>query len=193
MMMVDKYATLPPQLSLVAWELYWARFEPLQELAMQRQGMSASGFGALAGDERVVKVLAVDGDRLLGLSTLTNQLDAVSPALSIPFFRKRWPVEFAQGRLWYVPFVCTDGRSHGVLQELLYATSAPARRLGGKVFMDFCEENVVHQKVPATSQRILERLDPSTRSRRVDAEHYWMFEFDGAQSGPGIDADAGRD
>lgn len=170
-------STLPAHLYTDAELLYQRAFAPLMARAAMRHLMTSAEFTALDRDDRVTKIVAFDGDKLVGLSTVTDHLDAV-PLISPPYFARNWPAEYAARRIWYVPFMCTDRKTPGVFRALLLETSARARQSGGLVFMDFAQVNV-DRHLPGHAAHMLGEVDETTHNRCVDAQHVWQFSFDG--------------
>ncbi len=118
------------------WELYEAAFTPLASRAASREMLSRAEFTAMMNDRRVLKYVARDDDGdSVGLATLAREVEAV-PWLSVPYFRRRWPQEYAEGRLYYVGFLFTHPahQGTGLLRQMVRAvvrTLAEARAVTG--------------------------------------------------------------
>lgn len=172
-----------PELSLdreaEAWDLYVAAFEPLKTVAVQRHLMTRDEFTTVATDRRVTKYLATGTDgRLLGMSTLTNDLDAV-PLVEPAWFAHHFPAPYTARQIWYLGFACVRDpsaiRSGLVFSKLIDHMAIPARLTRGMVFMDFCTANVA-RLIPGI-RRTVARLDPEHTLQVYDGQEFWGFDF----------------
>jgi hypothetical protein len=162
-----------------AWTLYYEAFKELNALAVQRHLMFRSEFDEVMSDERVQKYLAIDDDGALrGLSTYTNDLDAV-PLISPAYFERRWPRHYAERRVWYVGFVAVqdDGRAAMAFGELVEAMYLVLAAQNGIVAMDFCRHNDAERRMPRVVRLMLHRLSGDVRAERMDEQQYWLYEF----------------
>ena len=162
-----------------AWSLYHAAFEELNALAVQRHLMYRPEFDGVMGDRRVRKYLAVDdGGELLGLSTYTNELDAV-PLISPAYFERRWPEHYAQHRVWYCGFVAAhpDGRARQVFARLVEAMYRHAAEHDGIIALDFCAHNDEVHRMSRVVQIMLHRISGGVmRAHRMDAQSFWLYD-----------------
>ena len=88
----------------------------------------------LLARRRVTKALAWDGDELMGVSFVTNDLDSV-PGISAEFFRARYPAETDDGTLWYIVRGYSHPARHGVLGRLTAVCIAEAQRHRAEVVL----------------------------------------------------------
>src|SRR5437667_6161176 len=126
-----------------AWTLYHEAFRELNAYAVQRHLMYRNEFDEVMRDSRVEKYLCLDdGGALCGLSTFTNDLDAV-PLISPPYFERRWPQHYADRRIWYVGFmaVSATGRAANAFVELIESMYLVAATQNGIVALDMCRFN----------------------------------------------------
>lgn len=160
-----------------AWELYVSGLGALRTRAVQRHVMRRREFDEVMADGRVVKYLAVTGhdDRLVGLSTFTNDLDAM-PLISPEFFAYRWPELYQQRRVWYLGFFVVEPthRGSGIFEEVIDRMWAEVRERGGLAALDVCGFNEA-LGLPAAIQRTLEALTPQVATEQVDVQSYWTF------------------
>jgi hypothetical protein len=87
-----------------AWSLYVQLFTEVDELAAQRHLMTYDEFAEVYHDPRVLKFYEFDRGSLIGMSVLTQHLDAW-PLISPRFFARRWPAHYSRQAIWYVGFV----------------------------------------------------------------------------------------
>lgn len=178
---VKQVDVLDGQLLEEAWALYRDAFQELRELAAQRHQMYRDEFDDVMADKRVPKFVAYDDDqdsRLVGLSTYTNDLDAM-PLISPAFFAKRWPTEYAAGRIWYVGFVAVGqnmGAPLSTFADLLAAMHAVSGR-DALTALDVCSRMDGIRRLPKRVEQLLDHLDGPVRARRLDEQSFWLYEF----------------
>jgi hypothetical protein len=162
------------------WKLYYEAFRELNALAVQRHLMYRHEFVDVMLDNRVQKYLYFDDDgALCGLSTYTNDLDAV-PLISPQYFERRWPQHYAERRIWYVLFVAVkDGapvRAFAELIEAMHRTSS----VHGITALDICRVTDEVRHLPRAVRVLLHRLSGNVRMERLDEQSYWLYEFPNA-------------
>jgi hypothetical protein len=163
-----------------AWELYADAFEELRAVAVQRHLMRRTEFDEVMADDRVEKYLAYDGERLVGLATVTNDLNAM-PLISPDYFAHRWPNHYAQRRIWYLGFIAIqlDQRGGAVRALLVDRLWQPVRANRGVAALDICARND-GLGLPRAIHRALELLSPDVVATRLDAQVYWAYELPAA-------------
>jgi hypothetical protein len=166
------------------WDLYYNAFKDLNALTVQRHLMYRSEFDEVMGDERVQKYLCVaDDDSLCGLSTYTNDLDAM-PLISPEYFQRRWPEHFAEKRIWYCGFVAVDrmnpARSASGFGELVEAMYLTAATQNGIIGLDFCRYNDIDHHMARVIELKLHRLSGKVISERMDEQAFYLYEFPNA-------------
>ncbi|MGI5238651.1 hypothetical protein [Dactylosporangium sp. CA-139066] len=162
-----------------AWALYSTAFAELNALAVQRHLIYRHEFDDVMNDPRVDKYLCVDGDgTLLGLSTYTNELDAV-PLISPPYFQRRWPQQYAEQRIWYCGFVATEdhARAATAFGELVTAMYHTAAAKNGLIALDFCHRTDKVRRMSRVVRLMLHRLSGDVQAQRIDEQQYWLYEF----------------
>ncbi|OLB77386.1 MAG: hypothetical protein AUI14_16390 [Actinobacteria bacterium 13_2_20CM_2_71_6] len=167
-----------------AWALYHEAFRELNTLAVQRHLMYRSEFDDVMRDRRVQKYLCLDDNgELCGLSTYTNNLDAV-PLISPQYFQRRWPEHYEQGRIWYIGFVAVNakGRADHAIAEMIREMHAVAAAHYGIVGLDVCRVNNELRRLPrAVGMSVLRLGGPgSVQVERADEQSYWLYEFPAA-------------
>jgi hypothetical protein len=183
---VTEHRTLDEPTAKQAWEVYEQTFTAINEFAAQRHLMFRHEFDEVVADQRVRKYLAWDDyDRMVGLSTITNDLEAW-PLISPPYFRRNWPDHYARRAIWYIGIVGVHPDAVGahVFSRLIDAMSPLVFSTDGLAVMDFCEENEVKRMMPRVTNLLLQRLHPdgaNVRHRRVDAQATHVFRFDGQE------------
>ncbi|WP_432982913.1 hypothetical protein [Dactylosporangium sp. CA-233914] len=162
-----------------AWTLYSAAFAELNALAVQRHLMYRHEFDDVMDDPRVSKYLYLDDDGTIrGLSTYTNDLDAV-PLISPPYFARRWPLHYAERRIWYCGFVAAqaDARAATAFGELVTAMYHTAATQNGLIALDFCARTDEVRHMARVVRLMLHRLSGDVHAQRIDEQQYWLYEF----------------
>jgi ribosomal protein S18 acetylase RimI-like enzyme len=164
-----------------AWRLYNDAFDELRSSAVQRHLMYRDEFDEQMRDVRVQKYLSFsDNGKLDGLATFSNHLDAV-PLISPEYFQQRWPIHFAEHRIWYVGFIAVhpSDRRSGTFQRLvetMYQKVAGKRAI---VALDMCRRNAEFG-LPRAIETVLTKISDGVRTQRVDEQSYWLYEFPAA-------------
>lgn len=177
--MIKQFDTLPRDLTAEAWTLYEETFRDLNAYAVQRHLMYRAEFDDVMGDDRVEKYLALDDDgALVGLSTYTNQLDAM-PLISPAYFARRWPDLYATRRIWYCGFVAVHPRGQGgtAFGELVEAMYRVAAAQNGIIALDTCKHNNDTRHLDRVIPLMLHRLSGEVRTERMDEQTFWLYEF----------------
>jgi hypothetical protein len=165
-----------------AWALYHTAFRDLNAFAVQRHLMYRNEFDDVMRDARVQKYLCMDDDdSLCGLSTYTNDLDAV-PLISPQYFERRWPQLYAERRIWYCGFVAIhpDYQSSSAFSELVEAMYLVAATQNGIISLDMCRFNDQGRRLSRVIPLMLHRLSGEVRTERMDEQSYWLYEFPAA-------------
>lgn len=181
-MTVEFVPKLTGDLADQAWKTYYEAFAPLAYLAVQRHLMTREEFDVVAGDERIDKVLTYDeaGD-LVGTATFTRHLDAV-PLLSGAYFQHHFPTQYAQRRIWYIPFVgvAERARKSSAFIDAFNCYFDTACAADGMVGLDICTHNEMVHKLPKAIALQVRRLSAGrSKVRRIDSQHYWLYDMTG--------------
>lgn len=160
------------------WEMYAKAFEEINTLAVQSHMMTYEQFVDVMLDERIRKYVATDPAGVTGLSLLTNQLHAW-PLIAPAYFERHWPQHYADESVWYVGFVAVAERNTDptLFPKLIAQMYEPVRDSRGVAVMDFCSYNVAVKRLPAVTQAILRRLNPSAVGAPIDEQQFWLWEF----------------
>lgn len=178
--MLKVLPTLHRDLAEQAWNLYHDAFIELNSLTVQRHLMHRHEFDEVLADPRVDVYLSfgADGD-LRGLATYTNQLEAM-PLISPAYFARRWPEQYAAGRVWYCGFVATirDGsRAAGAFIELITSMYQVAEAQGGVISLDICQYNDGAHQLPRRVELLLRRVSGGTvRAMQLDEQRFYGYE-----------------
>lgn len=178
-MRIHVTAALEPELIEPAWTVYSAAFDELRSTAVHRQVMYRNEFDDVIGDQRILKYVGWDDTgEVRALATATNQLRSM-PLISPEYFERRWPVLFAENRIWYWWFAAVhpEARGSGIFEHLvgsLYQTAADDH---GIVALDMCRRNADVVGLARHMVDLLGRLSGGVRAERMDEESYWLYEF----------------
>ena len=178
-MRVELMPELPAAMLDEAWDFYSDCFNDLRVLAVNRHLMYRHEFEGVMADKRIGKYVALDDDdTVVGMGTLTNDLEAV-PLISADYFRYHWPELYEQRRLYYCLFAgsALGQRGRGVFVALQKAMYAPIGEVKGNVFFDICSFNEERHQLPRMIAMILSRAAGRTQPTRLDAQSFWMYEF----------------
>lgn len=179
-MKVAWHKVLDGDAAQVAWRLYEGAFRPLDELAVQRHLMYRSEFDEVMADDRVRKYTAhTDAGELAGLSTFTNRLESM-PLISPAYFARRWPTQYAQGRVWYCGFVAVEPPHSGAFGDLVEAMWVDGTADRGLIALDFCEYNDVTRRMGRVIGLMLHRLAGQAGDElvavRLDQQKFWGYQ-----------------
>jgi len=162
-----------------AWRLYLDAFRELNTLAVQRHLMYRNEFDEVMNDTRVQKYLCVDDDgTLCGLSTYTNDLDAV-PLIAPEYFERHWPDHYAARKIWYIGFVAVHPQAQGrhMFRELVEEMYVVAATQNGLVGIDICTYNDEVRNMSHIFRSMVARLTANMRFQKIDQQSYWLYEF----------------
>lgn len=161
-----------------AWTMYHETFAELNAFAVQRHLMYEHEFAEVMRDRRVQKYLVLDDGAIVGLSTYTNELDAV-PLISPAYFELRWPDLYAEQRIWYCGFVAVHPRAQGAgpFREMVEAMCRVAVQQGGIISLDMCRFNDQKRHLSRVIPLMLRRVAGDVRTERLDEQSYWLYEF----------------
>jgi len=178
-MRIEVETSLVPPVLDRAWALYSKAFDELRIEAVQRHVMYRDEFDQLMADPRVLKFRPVDEadpDRVLALSTFTNDLTAV-PLVSPDYFRHRWPDLYDQRRIWYNPFFAIEPkhRGSGIFEQVIATMWELVLKSDGIAALDVCGRN---ERIGLTTAitHTVRGITPSARATPIDAQTYWLFE-----------------
>lgn len=159
-----------------AWKLYYDAFRELNAAAVQRHLMYRTEFEDVVTDRRVQKYLCFHEGELCGMSTYTNDLDAV-PLISPQYFERRWPRHFAERRIWYVGFVAVKNDAPVTTFPRLIAAMHQTSTRDALTALDVCARTNDVRHLPRSVRVLLHRLSGRVRMERLDEQSYWLYEF----------------
>jgi len=162
-----------------AWSLYHEAFNHLNAHAVQRHMMYRGEFDDVMADKRIDKYLSLDEtDSMSGMATYTNDLDAV-PLISPAYFERRWPVLYAERRIWYCGFVAIHPKAQAATAfgELVGEMYRVAATQNGIISLDMCRFNDANRHMSRVIPLMLHRLSGEVRTERMDEQSYWLYEF----------------
>ncbi len=164
-----------------AWDFYQERFTAIDGDTPQRHLMTYEEFVDICIGVEAMKIekwrVFDDDGRLLGLATYTNDLHAW-PLVSWRFFQRRWPVHFAEGRIWYCGFVAVADnappRTFAAFIEQMYEHANTTR---GLIAIDYA---TVRDGLAGAVARRLTALARDRGHEPFEAvqrgsQHYWTY------------------
>jgi hypothetical protein len=177
---VNQYNVLPEEQLKDAWSWYTKTFEDVNRKAANRHVMFFDEFKEVMYDNAITKyVVTGEGNQIVGMSVLTNQLSHWS-LLSPQYYAEKFPEHFEQERLWYIGFVGVTG-GLGTFSKLIRSMHYKVHHSNGIALMDFCMYNVDTKHLPAMTLRLLKSINPAFEGRMIDEQQFWGFWFDGVE------------
>jgi hypothetical protein len=182
LMPVDVHPVVPAEVRDAAWQFYRNTFDSLKTLAVERHVLHRDEFDDLMTDSRILKYLVRDGDAVVGMAAMTDDLEA-TPWVSPEYFDHRWPEHYAQRRILYCVFVGVHQGPPGkgvfvALQREMYLRQIQA--VDGLAVLDMCTYNEEELRLPWTIESIMAKVAGASRVRRLDNQSYWLYEFPAA-------------
>lgn len=90
------------------WGIYRSAFERLNERTPIHHGaFSVAQFEAILQDPDFRKYLVYVDDELAGVTLLTNEISKI-PWVNAPYFERRYPNRFRDGKIYFLPAVVID-------------------------------------------------------------------------------------
>lgn len=130
-------------------------------------------------------VARTDSGALVGLSTLSNDLETV-PWISPHFYRDRYPVQFARRTVFYcgLTMVHPDARTSGAFLQMVTAFGRDIAAADGLLAADMCRFNIDVVGVAAAVTLALKRAWGSASLVELDSQTYLSWEPGGCVPGP---------
>jgi hypothetical protein len=159
------------------WEAYYENFQPLAELAMLQHLFSREEIMAELANPDILKIVAWQDGRPVGLGMVTNVLEAV-PQISPQFLRAKYPEHAARQAIYFGILVMVSPRVRGrtifgrVYTELW---QVPAKA-GGVLAFDICEFNRTLFDADALAGRIASQF-PRANVGVVDRQTWYVAEL----------------
>lgn len=105
---VQSSEVLDPAAVGASWRIYRSAFDPIaHRTPMPHGSYTQEEFGRILGDRDFAKYLAYVGDALVGLCLITTALAKV-PWVNAGYYRERYPEQYTEGSLFYLPAVAID-------------------------------------------------------------------------------------
>lgn len=162
-----------------AWTLYQDSFEHLNSMTVQRHLMYRSEFNDVAADRRIEKWIATNGQtgNITGLATYTNILEAW-PLISPAYFERRWPAQYALGRIWYCGFVAVHPKAaSSTFFEMITGMYKVAEAADGVIGLDICRYNDLARRLGKVVGISLKRISGGrVRIHEADAQQFYVYE-----------------
>ena len=159
------------------WHQYWANFEPLQTLAVQKQHSDRDEFLELLANPAVITYVGWDGSRPVGMAMITNSLDDV-PELSPDFLRARFPEQAARDAIYVGIYVMVDPQHRGLtlFHRLYMECWQLAAQARGVLVVDTCEFNRTTFDTDGLAQRVGESF-PNCTVSVLDRQTWYAAEL----------------
>jgi predicted GNAT superfamily acetyltransferase len=161
----------------VLWRHYWANFEPLTELSVQKQHSDREEMIELLANPRVLKIVGREAGRPVGFAMITNWLDDV-PELSPRFLRRRYPEHAARNAIYVGVYVVVAPEHRGItLFHRLYLDCWQlVANNAGVLVVDTCEFNRQAFDTDALANRIA-RAFPNSTVAELDRQTWYAMEL----------------
>jgi hypothetical protein len=159
------------------WQHYWASFEPLTELSVQKQHSDHDEMSELFANPRVLKIVGREAGRPVGFAMITNSLDDV-PELSPRFLRRRYPEHAARDAIYVGVYVVVAPEHRGItLFHRLYLDCWQlVANNAGVLVVDTCEFNRQAFDTDALANRVA-RAFPNSTVAELDRQTWYAMEL----------------
>jgi len=163
------------------WPLYDEAFAALRTASPCRQFLTEDEFMEEMADPRILKFVLWDDGEAVGMALVAEDLSAV-PWISADYFAARFPLEYAEGRLFYFGALLTapHARRNGNAKRLLAALSEHVATVDGIAAFDCAGVNVPY--VPDLVAAIADEVT-DLETERIDAQHYYAYRTSGLKAG----------
>jgi hypothetical protein len=178
---LDVVPVLPLALAEQAWHFYRDTFDDLRFRAVQRHLLHRHEFDEVMNDQRVLKYVAAQEGQVIGLSTMTADLEAL-PLVSADFFAHHYPELYEQRRIFYVLFTAAQRgmRGAGVFAMLVRRMIVDIIAVDGVVVLDTCSHNETEITLPETVALMCRRVAGTAQQKLLDKQSFWLYEFPAA-------------
>ncbi len=159
------------------WDAYFENFQPLAELAMLQHVFSREEIMAELANRDILKIVAWQDGRPVGLGMVTNVLEAV-PQISPEFLRAKYPEHAARQAIYFGILVMVSPRVRGrTIFGRIYTElwQVPAKA-GGVLAFDICEFNRTLFDADALATRIASQF-PRSNVGVVDRQTWYVAEL----------------
>ena len=145
------------------WEAYLEKFEPLAEVAVLRHLDSHEEMLAQFANPRILKLVAWQGARPVGLGMVTNCLEDVAE-ISPAFLRTKYPEYSARNAIYVgmLVMVSPGQRSLTAFSRIYLELWQVPARVGGILIFDVCDFNRQTLGAEKVSHRIASNFPKSS-------------------------------
>jgi hypothetical protein len=159
------------------WDLNEVAFRPLEQRAAARQLLTRDNFDLEVLDRRVVKYLARAEGRVVGLCTITNELETV-PWISPNFYETRFPDHFRRGLVFYcgLAMVHPDAGNTRAFARMVSAFGRDIAHADGILVADMCRYNIDVVELAHAVTLIMRREWGGVEVVEVDRQVYMAWE-----------------
>lgn len=156
--------------------LYRKTFGELETKAAARQVLHEDEFLEEMSDPRVEKYVAWDGDKVIGISTLTRDLDTV-PWISAAYFAHHFPEQSSRDAVFYLGFTLVHGdyRQGRIFQAMITQMTRVVAEARGLCAWDICAFNDAWGFGDVIEQMLLRNADVSVKP--IDRQTYYAVSF----------------
>ena len=176
-MQVTVLRTVDDSIARRYWTLYDEAFAPMRTASPCRQFLTEEEFHEEMVDHRILKFLLWDGDDVVGMSLVAEDLSAV-PWVSPEYFAVRFPEEYALGHVYYFGALLTapHAQRNGNASRLLVALSEFVAESDGIAAFDCASVNVpaLPDLIAAMANKVTD-LTPHA----IDSQHYYAYKTSG--------------
>ncbi len=171
---LDRHPVAPPisithersitgELAEELWEAYLEKFEPLAEVAVLRHLDSHEEMLAQFANPRILKLVAWQGARPVGLGMVTNCLEDVAE-ISPAFLRMKYPEYSARNAIYVgmLVMVSPGQRSLTAFSRIYLELWQVPARVGGILIFDVCDFNRENFGAEKVSRRIASNFPKSS-------------------------------
>ncbi|MFC2077272.1 hypothetical protein ACFLTM_00495 [Candidatus Bipolaricaulota bacterium] len=154
------------------WSIYRNAFERLNERTpIHHGGFSVAQFEAIMQDEDVQKHLVFVDSELVGVALLTNALEKI-PWVNAPYFERRYPNRYRDGRIFFLPAVVIDPQHQDLRRIGAKLLQQAVTALGEDAVLAVDYSETLRQSLPAFVSR---GLGISFKEEVLDRLVYQIF------------------
>jgi hypothetical protein len=164
-----------PQARLKLWSIYRSAFERLNERTPIHHGaFTVAQFEAIMLDPDFQKYLVYVDDELAGVTLLTNEITKI-PWVNAPYFERRYPNRYREGKIFFLPAVVIDPQHQDLRRIGARLLQEAVATLGKDAVLAVDYSETLRQSLPAFVTR---GLSIAYKEEVLDRLVYQIFYYE---------------